>query len=216
MTTIFLDESGDLGWVFNKPYRAGGSSRHLSIAAVVLDPAFKHHPKRLIVDLQKRLKKPPGEEIKWAELSADDRLWFAQKIVGLRGKIQGAISIHAITVRKQNVQDHIRRDPNKLYNYMVNLFLTKEMAKHPSVQFIPDQRAIKVKSGNSMHDYLQTQLWFEHGAQTVLDTKPMDSKTCYGLQLADMVAGMVQSCVEDGKNGPFKVIAQHITHRMLF
>jgi len=32
---IFVDESGDLGWQFNDPYRAGGSSRYLTLACLI-------------------------------------------------------------------------------------------------------------------------------------------------------------------------------------
>lgn len=31
---VYLDESGDLGWVLDKPYRNGGSSRFMTIAFV--------------------------------------------------------------------------------------------------------------------------------------------------------------------------------------
>lgn len=34
--TVYLDESGDLGWKFDAPYRSGGSSRYLTIAAIAV------------------------------------------------------------------------------------------------------------------------------------------------------------------------------------
>lgn len=45
---IFLDESGDLGWTFNKPNRAGGSSRFITIAGIVIDEAHSKYLKRHI------------------------------------------------------------------------------------------------------------------------------------------------------------------------
>jgi hypothetical protein len=53
---IYLDESGDLGWSFDKPYRHGGSSRYLTIASLVVDPSKKHFPKRLIKKLYTKFK----------------------------------------------------------------------------------------------------------------------------------------------------------------
>lgn len=51
----YLDESGDLGWKFHQPYRQGGSSRYLSLAAIILPFDKKHLPKRFITDLYKDL-----------------------------------------------------------------------------------------------------------------------------------------------------------------
>jgi len=34
---VFLDESGDLGWNFEHPFRMGGSSRFLTLAFLVVD-----------------------------------------------------------------------------------------------------------------------------------------------------------------------------------
>jgi hypothetical protein len=39
---VYLDESGDLGWVFNLDYRRGGSSRYLTIAYIIM-PRETHH-----------------------------------------------------------------------------------------------------------------------------------------------------------------------------
>ncbi|CAJ0780588.1 DUF3800 domain-containing protein [Ralstonia chuxiongensis] len=34
--TIYLDESGCLGWKLDAPYQRGGSSRHFTLAAAVI------------------------------------------------------------------------------------------------------------------------------------------------------------------------------------
>ncbi len=121
-----------------------------------------------------------------------------------------------MTVRKENVLPHILSDSNKLYNYMMNLLLSKEMAKHPVVHLIPDQRSVKVSSGNSMHDYLQTQLWLELNAATQLKTTQLDSSMCAGLQFADMLAGMVQSHFEDKKSECVNRLSGHVQMHNLF
>lgn len=216
MTVIYVDESGDLGWTFTAPYRKGGSSRYLTIAAVLVSSDKKHLPKRLIKSLYQRLSVPAAEEIKWAALHEDDRLWLVQKIADLKVKLGDDLKLMSMTVRKQNVLPHIRNDANKLYNYMMNLLLTEEMANHPVVFLIPDQRSVKVASGNSMHDYLQTQLWFDRNAATQLKTSALDSSTCTGLQFADMVAGIVQAHFEDQKSAYSSLLAGHVYMRRLF
>ena len=71
------------------------------------------------------------------------------------------IKIFAITVYKKRVATHIRADANKLYNYMVGLALLQRIKKIPHVTFVPDARSIKVRSGNSLVDYLHTEIWFK-------------------------------------------------------
>ncbi len=216
MAFIYLDESGDTGWTFNAPYRRGGSSRFLTIAAVIIPREKRHHPKRVIKSLYKRLKISSRDEIKWVHLGETDRLWLASQISLLQDKLKDDLLLTSMTVKKENVFPHIRREPNFLYNYMLNLLLSQQMAKYENVWLIPDQRSIKVSSGNSMHDYLQTQLWFEHQATTKLKTTPLDSKNCMGLQFADMLAGFIQSHYEDGNSHYIESIRGHIKIRELF
>ena len=58
---IFADESGDLGWTLDKPYRAGGSSRHLTVASVCVPPEKRHLPKRVVRDLYKKYGWPTSQ-----------------------------------------------------------------------------------------------------------------------------------------------------------
>lgn len=112
--------------------------------------------------------------------------------------------------------DHIRSDKNKLYNYMISLSLLNEMSKHDDVVFVPDPRSVKVESGNSLHDYLQTQLWFEKKSKTILRTQPCDSAACTNIQFADMLSGLVQTHFEDGNSAPWSVLREHLSYRTLF
>lgn len=41
---IFLDESGDLGWSFDRPNGDGGSSRYITISGIVVDAIMKVVP----------------------------------------------------------------------------------------------------------------------------------------------------------------------------
>ena len=107
-------------------------------------------------------------------------------------------------------------DANKLYNYMVKLLLLDRMAQHDYVNFVPDPRSIKVESGNSLHDYLQTELWLEKNAKTKLETTPRDSRHCLNLQFVDMVAGVIQSHIEFGNNNHWQHLQGHVQLKTLF
>lgn len=213
---IYLDESGDLGWTFTSPYRAGGSSRYITIASLAVSPDKKHLPKRLIRNLYKRFNWPSNIEKKWADMSIDERVLFAKQAAALRDKFPHDIRYISITVKKENVQQHIRNDANKLYNYMISLSLINEMARHDAITFVPDPRSVKVESGNSLHDYLQTQLWFEKQVATKLTTCPRDSAASLNVQFADMLSGVVQGHFEDGNSKPWSELRNQISYKTLF
>lgn len=212
---IYLDEAGDLGWKFTAPYRRGGSSRFLTISAICTPETKSHLPRRLVRDIYKRFGWSNSVEHKWNSMDSNERSACAAEIRKLCDANSG-IFIHAIVVKKQNVLAHIQADSNKLYNYMVRLALVKRMAIHDVVTMIPDPRSIKVRSGNSLHDYLQTELWFTEKASTNLLTHPQDSATCKGIQLADYLAGMVQAHFEDNVSRDFTTIQPRLNLNRLF
>lgn len=203
---IYLDESGDLGWKFDAPYRAGGSSRYLTISALCVPVEKKHLPKRVVKSLYDDFNWPTSIEKKWSAMTADERLEFARKARALCSKHRDII-LHAIVVKKINVLPHIQRDANKLYNYMTRLALLDRMAQYDVVTLVPDPRSIRVKSGNSLHDYLQTELWFTKKASTNLVTSPIDSARSRAVQFSDMLAGAVQSRFEDNSAPAFQALA---------
>lgn len=193
---IYADESGDLGWSFAAPYRSGGSSRYLTIASLCVPSHKKHIPKRVIRDLYTTFHWRSSSEKKWTDMTTNQRAAFATAASQMCTK-HPDIHLHGITVKKERVEQHIRRDENKLYNYMIRLSVIDCMALQDAVNFIPDPRSIKVESGNSLHDYLQTELWFTRRVKTILTTTPLASHSCRGLQFADMLAGLVQQRFED-------------------
>ncbi len=212
---IYVDESGDLGWTLDKPYQKEGSSRHLTIAALLLPGTKEHHAERTIRQLYKTFQWRADREQKWVNMPLVARVTFAKSVVNLREK-HPEIRIFAIVVKKENVKDHIRKDANKLYNYMLKLLLVDEMTKHQDVILLPDPRSIKVESGNSLHDYLQMELWFECNAVTRLETTPLDSKHCLNIQFADMLAGVIQSHFELGNSAPWEILKEHIFLKKLY
>jgi hypothetical protein len=211
---IYLDEKGDLGFNFSAPYRAGGSSRFLTVGALIVPSDISHLPGRVI----KRLHKSRGwtvMEKKWNEMNQPSREEFVERAGKFIDEHAG-VSYYAITVRKEKVSAHIQGDPNKLYNYMVKCLLLDKMSSYDEVQMIPDPRSIKVESGNSMHDYLQTVLWFDKGAKTVLTTTPLNSEGCKGLHFADMLTGLVGCHHEDADSLCWDALKNRITAKTLF
>jgi len=212
---FFIDESGDLGWTFDAPYGAGGSSRYLTIATISTPTEKKHIPKRFIKDLYRKFSWPTNVEKKWSEMKADERLEFSKAAFAMCDK-HPDIGLHAIVVKKENVQAHIKKDSNKLYNYMIKLSLLDALSNYQRVVMIPDPRSIKVKSGNSLHDYLLTELWFSKQVTTDLQTCPIASEKCAGIQFADMLAGVVQGRFEFNRFDCFTTLFSKLTLKRLF
>jgi hypothetical protein len=212
---VYLDEAGDLGWNFTAPYRKGGSSRYLTIAALCVPEGKRHLPKRVVKRIYERFGWNASDEHKWASMDSAQRTACAEEIRKLCDA-NADIVLHAIVVKKQNVLAHIRQDSNKLYNYMIRLALLSRMAKHDVVTMVPDPRSIKVKSGNSLHDYLQTELWFTAKASTNLITQPQDSARSKGVQFADLIAGIVQSHFEDNVSRNFQTITPRLNLNRLY
>jgi len=210
---ILIDESGDLGWIFNKPYREGGSSQYLTLACLFLPKPLKNLPKSIIRAMYKRMRWQ--NEKKAATATMKQKTIFCQNVVTLL-KSNPSIKIDVITVKKENVANHIREDGNKLYNYMLSLIIPEYTNEYSEVDFIPDERSIKVKSGNSLVDYLQAKLWFDHSQKTKLINKPGRSHEQYNLQFIDWVAHCIWVNFEWNQNTMYNILMSHIKNRTLF
>lgn len=210
---ILIDESGDLGWNFNQPYRKGGSSRYLTLACLFLPKSAKNLPKDIIRSMYKQI--GWQHEKKAATASFNQKTIFCNNAVSLL-KTHQNIKIDAITVKKQNVAQHIQQDGNKLYNYMLSLIIPEYTGEFSEVDFIPDERSIKVQSGNSLVDYLQVKLWFDYNQQTKLINMPGRSHEQYNLQFIDWIAHCIWLNFEKGVEKLYKTLIPHIKHRTLF
>lgn len=211
----YLDESGDLGFKFDLPYRKGGSSRHLTIAFFICPKDKKDYLKRVVRKIYQKYKFPPGNEVKGSSFTLEQKVYVAQRIVDLLNK-HPEITINAITVKKENVKEHIRKDPNLLYNFMLRRSLLDKIDTFESVLLIRDSRSIKVKSGNSLIDYLKMMLLFEYNTGTELTDCPLDSSTSHNLILADWLNNIIFAHYEDGNSEAFRELNGKLTNMNLF
>jgi len=206
--TIYLDESGDLGWELEKPYpNGGGSSRFFTIAAVICDSREIHLIKRLLKKFLVYLKSPHDRELKWVNLKFKNRIYFCHLAAELKGLYPNSVHYYSITVYKRQVPAHIRSDSDKLYNYMIGLSLLPKMCEYKTIDFIPDWRNLNVNSDNSLTDYLQIQLWFEKDVATIVHNHVRrNSISEKGLQFADLIAGAIQQYYEDNCSEYYQIL----------
>ena len=210
---VYLDESGDPGWEFSKPFRFGGSSRFLCLAIMFLPKSERKEPKRIIAEMYRKY--GWTREKKASAASMRQKAEFAATAVAMLAA-SPAVEIDCIIAKKENVQAHIRADSNKLYNYMCRLVIPEHVQTETQIEFIPDKRSIKVQSGNSLSDYLQTVLWFEYLAKTKIVNCPQESDRNYNLQFVDWIAHCVWSHFEDGEQAIYAQLAPAIRVRKLY
>lgn len=212
---VYLDESGDLGWVLDKPYRHGGSSRFMTIAFVACPSEKKHLLRRIVVDVYRKTKTDPKTELKGSSMTVEAKCFFAERVRKLVS-MNPDIVIGAITVNKSKVQKHIREDGNKLYNYMIRLAVLPTIKGEPYVNLIRDNKTVKVKSGNSLIDYLQTTLWFDIECSTKIIDIPSDSKKVKNLIFIDWMNNLVWGKYEDGNDKAYNILRNVIFSKKLF
>jgi len=212
---VYIDESGDMGFRFIKPYRRGGSSRFLTIAFVLVPNDLADEPRRIVKKLYSKRKRPPKKELKGSDLTPDEKLYVANRTKKLL-KARKSIKIFAITVNKVKVRPEIRNDTNILYNYMIGLVLPKKIMRFARVALIHDKRTIKVKSGNSLKDYLKVKLWYSLNSNTVLCYHPEESHRNLNLQFVDYIVNIIWSRFEDNATAPYDLIKTRIDSIPLF
>jgi hypothetical protein len=211
--SIYLDESGDLGWQLDKPYKKGGSSRYLTLAAIIVPATKTHLISRVVRGIYKARNRKKSNELKSVDLRSHERTEFVRNLQAIK-KNHPDILFTAITVKKSGVNAAFRKHPNGLYNYMTKLMLLEIMGCYSQVDFIPDARSVKVELKHSFHDYLRTGL-AENGAETTLTTTPQESKDHFEIQFADILASLVWSHFEFADT-QFQNIQQHIMHKKLY
>lgn len=170
---------------------------------------------RIVRKVYDRTKCDPKVELKGSSIKDEDKCFFAE-LVQKTVSMNPDIVIGSITVNKSKVKNHIRQDANKLYNYMIRLAVLPKVEGEPIVNLIRDNKSIKVKSGNSLIDYLQTEMWFELGSHTKLVDIPSDSKCVKNLVFIDWINNLIWGKYEYGKNKPYDIIKNVITSNKLF
>ena len=210
---VYLDESGDTGWTFSHPYRNGGSSRYLCLAFLFVPKIHRKITQKVIVDMYNDY--GWKSEKKASSAAESQQLKFCE---GMNECLSNHhdIKVDCIVVKKENVQDHIRKDPNKLYNFMTKMVIVDHVKDLLEFEFIPDKRSIKVESGNSLSDYLQTVLWFDCHSKVRVVHHPAESHRNYNLQFVDWISHCVWSHFEDGEANVFSEANKLIKVRRLF
>ena len=176
---VYLDESGDLGF-------GQGGSKYFTIAFVVVENpiAFRRCVKRV------KIKHHIPREIELKRNTA--RTVIKEDLLGKFARLD--IEVHAITVRKTNVEHKLRRDTNILYNYMVGLSLVERILTEKTGARICaniDRRVISV-TALQIEEYLKYKIWYEGKRPDIdLEINHLDSHEAYAIQGIDVICNSI-------------------------
>jgi len=180
MIYVYLDESGDLGF-------AQGSTKYFTIAFVAMENPVPF--RRCVKKVKVKYHIPRNVELKGnttRKTIKEDLLYEFAKL---------DIEVHAITVRKTNVDPKLQKDTNILYNYMVGLSLVERMLEEPRdarVAINVDRRITSVTSGFNFNQYLRYKIWYEKERRDIdLNIHHLDSHQAYAIQGIDIICNSI-------------------------
>lgn len=206
--SIYLDESGDLGGMFDLPFGRGGSSRFFTLAAVAVDDAQISQLTRTVRGIYKGRNRSLKSELKSHQLNQKEKAQFAQqaKQLAQSGKL---VELSAITVDKRHLPTLMQQDREVMLHHLHKQLLMSLLLSHPQVTLIPDQ----TNGGERLTQALATVLNLaiaEAGAATRLTIHPTDSKHDLAVQFADHLAGLAWQAKEFGKDDGLKTLGANI------
>lgn len=194
--TIYLDESGDLGFSAN-------SSQYLTIACLAIPTANVRALKKAVRDVKQRLKLPRRAELH----ATKDRWAIRQQVLALVTRPELAMEVRALSVYKPKAQRHFRDDPNSLYNYTSGTLLIPWVKHLSAARLVVDRRQVKMLGLPFQLDaYLRFRLEQEEQASTELAITHEDSFVSLGVQVADAVSNALWRRRERGDDLGYEVL----------
>ncbi len=179
MSTIYLDESGDLGFSFEK-----NSSKYFVIALFETSLTEKELKKIIKITKERTIKKK--EDRKYELKGSCENTKFETKKFLLKELIkkEATFKINAIIVNKKNINNNLRDKSRAFYNYICKEIL-KENNKS-KIKLILDKKDIKEKFLQDMNKYLIE----------IFNTKELElshefSHSFAGLQVVDIIANSI-------------------------
>lgn len=206
MKTIFLDESGELG--FSKK-----SSRYFIITLLVCDfkeeQKIRRIPKKVRRKvLNKKLKK--SSELKGSNSSDRVRKEFLTRVAKTNSEI------FAIVLDKHKVYDYLKSEKHKLYNYICNIILNECSLDSKKVDLIVDRSKSKRALRDDFDNYIRFKLKSKIN-ECKINILHESSRNDEGLQVVDFISWALFRKYEFRENYFYNLIKENIvTEKELF
>jgi len=203
---VYLDESGDLGF-------GQGGTKYFTIAFVVMENPVPF--RRCVKRVKEKYHIPRDVELK----GNTTRTLIKEDLLKRFAELD--IEVHAITVKKMNVELKLRKDTNILYNYMVGLSLVERIMEEPPnarIVINVDRRIVAVTSGFNFNKYLRYKIWYERERQDInLEIQHLDSHEAYTIQGIDVICNSIFKKYNSNSYKLFNIIQEKVkSDRRLF
>lgn len=198
MAYILLDESGDLGFSFDK-----GSSKHFVVTIIFTENKRKLEKiaRKIFLSLKKK-------EQKRSSLHA----YHEQPITRQRllKELQGTdCKIMVIVLNKKRVYTKLQDEKAVLYNFVTNILLDRLFTKKPfdmpdGVTLLASRRETNVFLNENFKSYLASQVTGNHKMKINVDiAKHQDDRA---LQIVDFVSWAIFRKIEHGDDSYYNLV----------
>ena len=211
---IYIDESGDLGWKFDKPNRDGGSSRFITITGIIISKDEEKYISRFISDIYKKYNLTPNIEKKGANFISEHSSFITSQLTNKIINKSDSFKIISITVNKSKVYESLRKDKNIFYNYVLGLLLKPEIIQLDNTEIVLDKRTIKVSHGESFPDYIKTEIWGQ-GIDIDISCEFLESTNNKMIWFADWYANFIWRNHEDNESSSYIILMELPKNRFL-
>lgn len=200
---VLLDESGDLGWVLDQPYRQGGSSRFFTIGATVGVNNAHRKPGKVFRKLASLQKWTSKNEKKWVDQGNQVRKTFANLAVEM-AKANPEVQLLVCVLDKRKVPKHIQGHHHLMYSWMASSLIAPSIRSLRQASICPDE--LNTGSDALIETVLRKDLWFHLRSKTQITRVPRKGPLEDGLAFCDFLAGAFQSHYEDGASDAFEIL----------
>ncbi len=205
MAYIFLDESGDLGFDFDKK----GTSQSFVVALMFTDNrrSIEKVVKKVFVGLPSKVKKKHTGCLHAVKEKPKTRI----KLLGLLN--QQDISIITIILNKNKVYTRLQDEKHVLYNYVTNILLDRIFTKkliplNSPIQLIASQRETNKFLNINFTQYLEKQIQTNHKIKLSIEIKPSHADKC--LQAVDFICWAAYRKIESNDDSYVNIIRSKI------
>jgi hypothetical protein len=213
---IYFDESGDLGWTLDKPYRKGGGSSQFFTIAYLILPS---HKDKIINRFIKRFNTSRGSDREYKGLVFTEKRAksMANKIAHLL-RLHEDIILGVVSIKKRNLPKQVMSSSNDdvIYNFLVQKGICDKLTAFGQANIIPDKRSVPKGSQNSCSDLIKNDLWFWRGSSVGINYAPEESHQNARLIFIDWIANFVWRNYELNKDKAYRVLAPHLVEEQLF
>jgi len=205
MVYIFLDESGDLGFNFNKK-----KTSNFFIVTFLFFPGEKRIVEKIVSKTHSELKKKFKRRI--GVLHAVKEKPATRKRI-LRRLNRISCSIMAICLNKNKISSTLQDEKRVLYNYVTNVLLNRVYSKKAiyckePINLIASRRETNKSFNENFKNYLNRQVKNNHQCDiNILIRTPSEEKA---LQMVDFISWAMFRKYEKGDKSYYKIFKQKI------